>query len=119
MQFFELREQCFPEQTRNDDLTGCIGMDAVALIQVGIAGHALEQKWNEYEQVSCSKVLINGMERLPVIRTHASRHAHPGEDDPGLRMRRADLVYNSLKVRAGHLRCCPAKTIVGAELQDK
>lgn len=94
-------------------------MDAVALVERGVAAHAIEEEGDEGGLVLCCQLGEDLMERVCVGGAHAWGDVHAGEDDLAGRVTAANGVDDGLEVIAGAVNGDTAEAVVGAKLEDE
>jgi hypothetical protein len=91
-------------------------MKAVALIELGFAGNAVEEEGIKQEIVAGGELGIDRLEIAPIVGTEVGRRPHAGEQYGHTPVREA--AHDSLERPARDLRIDPAQHVVGAELND-
>src|SRR6202142_1523522 len=105
------------QDTRHDYVdAGGVRVQAIALIQLGIGGHPVEEEWIKDDRMSRGKRRINGIEGPHIVRPHVARRLHAGEHDGNVTL--AELGQNAVERGLGQSRIEPAQSVVGAEFDD-
>ncbi len=92
-------------------------MEAVRLVELGVAGDAVEEERVEDRSVALGKRGINRVERLVVVGAEIRRGAHAGQQRR--QMRRPRPLENVRERPLGRLGIEAAQHVVRAELDDQ
>ena len=93
-------------------------MDAVILIEIGIAGDAFKEEGHELDTARPCSLGKQVVKRLRIPGTHVWQSFHLHEKYPGSRLRGTNSCENCLDVLAQRLQVEPPQAIVGAGLEE-
>jgi hypothetical protein len=111
--------ECFPDGFGDDPFAGGVGVDAVGLVEGGVAAYAFEEEGDEGDLIVSGEAGINIVEGGGVGGAHAWGDAHAAEEDLTFWISVADGVDNGLEVGMGGFDGDAAEAVVGAEFEDE
>ena len=109
----------FPDGFGDDLFTFKVGVDAVGLVEGGVAAYAVEEERNEGSVVLFRELGEDIVKGGGVGVAHARGHAHAGEEDLAGGITVTDGVDDRLEVGLRGFDRNAAKAVVAAEFEDE
>ena len=100
-------------------MAGGGGMDAVGLVEVGVAAHAGEKERDQGGMIFCRELWKDFAESPGVVRAEVGGNLHAGENDASCGITDAHTVDDALKVGARIGQRDATQAVVAAEFEDK
>src|ERR1700722_12926936 len=111
-QLFNLRQD-----TRHDYVdTGGGRMQAIGLIEFGVAGHPVEEEWIKKDRMSRGKRRKDRIEGLYIVGAEVARRLHARQQDNNMTI--FERVQDRVERRLGELRVDAEQRVVGAKLGE-